>query len=118
MDTTVVRFGFPDCDGPEGNQLAESLLSEIKQDAELKQYLDRDQTTVQRNDREAQDFGVSLIAVLGTPAVIILAKAVKSWVERTGTILEINGARIKNVRSQDYAEIVRAIENKAGSPRK
>jgi Effector Associated Constant Component 1 len=119
MNTTTISIAFPDLDSPEANEQAESLLSELRQDAELKGHLDLDQTGVKRTDREAQDFGVTLIAVLGTPAIIILAKAVKSWVERTGTTsIELNGVRIKNVRSQDAAAIAKMLESNPGSPRK
>jgi hypothetical protein len=113
---TTVSIAFPDLDSPEANERAESLLSELKQDADLKGHLDLVQTGVKRTDREAQDFGVTLIAVLGTPAVIILAKAIKSWAERTGTDVELNGVHIKNVRGQDIAAIAKALEH--GSPRK
>jgi hypothetical protein len=54
---------------------------------------------LQRADRENQDFEVTLIAVLTTPA-IILARAIKSWMEGTGTTtISVNACRIDNVRS-------------------
>src|ERR1039458_7325085 len=119
MNTTTVSIAFPDLNHPNANTQAESLLSELKQDAKLKGLLDLDETGVKRIDREGQDFGVTLIAVLGTPAVIILAKAVERSVERTGTTsIAINGVRIDNVRSQDVAAIAKALEGNAGSTRK
>jgi hypothetical protein len=112
MSTATVNIGFPDLDGPEANKRAEGLLSELKQDSELKGHLDVQQTVVKRTRPEAQDFGVTLIAVLGTPAIIILAKAIKSWAERTGTTsIELNGVRINNIRSQDAAAIMKALES-------
>jgi hypothetical protein len=54
--------------------------------------------------------------VLGTQAVIILAQAIKSWAERTGTTsIEWDGVRIDNVRSQDAAAIAAAVKGKAGT---
>jgi len=48
--------------------------------------------------------------VLGTPAIVILARAIKSWIERTGTTtIELNGVRIDNVRSRDVASIVQVL---------
>src|SRR5271154_1053269 len=102
-DMTEVRIVFPDLDGPAAGERAQDLLHELRQDAELLPHLDRDRTTVARDDPAALDFGVTLIAVLGTPAIIILAKAIRDWAERTGTVVEANGTRIQNVRSQDTA---------------
>lgn len=110
-DTISIRFGFPGLDGPRANKSAESLLSDLKSSAILAQHLRRDETHVARTDRESMDFGTILIAVLGTQAVILLAEAVKSWVERTGTTtIEVNGLRIENVHSKDVAAIVKAIQ--------
>jgi hypothetical protein len=112
MNTTTVNIAFPGLDGPAANKRAEDLLSELKQNSELKGQLNVDQTSVKRTRPDTQDFGVTLIAVLGTPAIIILAKAIKSWADRTGTTtIELNGVRITNVRSEDTAAIVKALES-------
>jgi len=117
MDTTVVSITFPGLASPDANEQAENLLSELKQDVELRGVLDLDQTGVKRDDREAQDFGVTLVAVLGTPAILVLANAIKSWVERTGTTtIALDGVRIENIRSKDAAAIVKELEGKANSP--
>jgi hypothetical protein len=110
MDTSIaVKIIFPDLDDAQAHEEAQSLLSEIKQDSELRPHLELEQTTIVRSDKEAMDFGATLIAVLGTPAVIILARAIKAWVERTGVAIQLNNVRIENVRSQDLAAIVQAI---------
>lgn len=118
-ETTEVRIAFPGLDGPAAHEKAESLLRELRQDPELHAHLDRDRTAVARTDPQAMDFGATLIAVLGTPAIIILARAIKSWAERTGTTtIALDGVRIENVRSQDAAAIVAALEKRgaAGTP--
>jgi hypothetical protein len=110
MGMVTARFSFPDLDDAAANEHAQDLLSEFKQDRELRSHLDLDRTLVARTDAEALDFGATLIAVLGTPAIIILARAVKSWVERTGTsVIEVNGVRLENVRSRDIEAIVKAL---------
>jgi hypothetical protein len=112
MDTTTVDIAFPELDGPDANMRAEDLLSELRQDSELKGYLDVQQTAVKRTRPDAQDFGVILVAVLGTPAIIILARAIKAWAERTDTAnIVLNGVRITNVRSQDVAAIIKAVRS-------
>ena len=114
METsTIVRIAFPDLDDAAANEQAEGLLSELKQDAELRKALDLEKTVIARTDKEALDFGATLIAVLGTPAIIILAKAIQSWVERTGTTtIELNGIKIDNVKSRDVTSIVGAIQGR------
>jgi hypothetical protein len=109
-EETVIRINFPDTDPRSAHDYADSLLSDLKQDPDLHRILNIDGSRVVRNDREAQDFGATLIVALGTPAVILLAKAIKSWAERTGqTTIELDGVRIENIRSRDAASILRAL---------
>jgi hypothetical protein len=108
MNKATVKIAFPDVDDAEAHEQAQNLLSELKQDSDLRPQLDLTQTKIIRTDQEALDFGTTLIAVLGTPAIIILARAIRSWMERTGTDMDINGVRIRNVRSQDAAAIIEA----------
>lgn len=111
IDETSVTIGFPGVGTMKAGELATSLLSVLKQDTALRKHLDRDRTRIARTDPEAHDFGATLIAVLGTQAVIILAQAIKSWAERTGTTsIEWDGVRIDNVRSQDAAAIAAAVK--------
>jgi hypothetical protein len=117
MGTTTVKIAFPDLDDAEAHEQAQNLLSELKQDSELRPQLDLQRTAIARTDEEAMDFGATLIAVLGTPAVIILARAIRSWIERTGTSIELNGVRIENVRSQDASSIIEAaLKTKSPAP--
>jgi hypothetical protein len=106
---------FPGLDGPAANEQARHLLRELEGDADLKPYLDRENTRVKRDDQSKQDFGVTLVAVFGAPAVVILAQAIKSWAERTGVEVNIKndgGVEFKNVRSKDVASIAKALEEK------
>ena len=116
MNTTV-RIAFPDLDDAEASEHAQSLLSELKQNPEVRSNLDLAQSSVARDDPQAMDFGATLIVVLGTPAIVILARAIKSWMERTGTAVELNGVRIDNVRSQDIAAIIGALEREPPAAR-
>lgn len=110
MRATEIKIEFPGVDDAEGAECAESLLSELKQDPALIDSLDRERTVIARGEREAMDFGATLIAVLGTPAIIVLAHTLKSWLERTGTSkIALNGILIDNVRSADIASIVAAL---------
>jgi hypothetical protein len=112
---TEVRLTFPHLDDAAAGEQAQKLLHELRQNAELIPHLDRKKTAVARTNPEALDFGVTLLAVLGTPAVIILAKAIRDWMERTGTKVEANGIVVTNVRSQDAAAIVAASRKGTGA---
>jgi hypothetical protein len=112
-EETVIKIVFPGLDTEKANSEAEDLLSELKQSAEMHGKLDQSRSRVARTSKEAMDFGATLVLVLGAPAMIILARAVKSWAERTGTIVEMDGVRINNVRSQDLPAVVKELEKKS-----
>jgi hypothetical protein len=111
VEQHTVQINFPDATPDVANTLAESLGTELRQD------LPRDQGPIQadvvRTDPQAQDFGTTLVLLLGTPVLLALANAVRDWAKRKdqGSI-EINGVRINNVASKDAADIIRAIKQK------
>jgi hypothetical protein len=110
-EETIIRVGFPDLDSPTANEEARHLLSELRQNPEIHRALNSQRSMPARDDRELQDFGASLVLVLGTPAIITLAGAIKAWVERRGrTTIQINDVKIENVRSRDAATIIHELE--------
>jgi hypothetical protein len=115
MDQTSIEIRFPGVTPDAANQLAESLADELQREVRVEGAPVKPE--VRRTDRTAMDFGTTLAIVLGTPAVIILARAVRDWAKRNdrGTI-EMNGVVIKNVPGAEVADIVKAINTgrKAG----
>jgi hypothetical protein len=92
----------------QANQFAETLSRELKQsvpDVNVRR---------KRENEETQDFGTTLVLVLGTPAAIALAKALQSWAARYGTSVSVSDENgtvlLKNVQGSDAAKIVAAIE--------
>lgn len=116
MTVSNVEISVPSLKGPAANQALDTLFSEFRRDPDLNKALDMDQTGVRRTDDEAQDFGATLVAVLGTPAVIYLAIAIKRWAERTGTVVVANGVEIRNVRSEDIAKVAAALASTSPKP--
>jgi Effector Associated Constant Component 1 len=118
-EETVIRVDFPDLNSANAHEEARSLLSELQQDAKLRRSLNVDKTALARTDKEAQDFGATLVIVLGTPAIIIFANTIKSWAERTGrTTIRLNGVRIENVHSHHVAGILSALRTNAVSQKR
>jgi hypothetical protein len=70
----VIRF--QDTSLAEANVLAESL-----RDAILDSHPDVSVKT-QRDDPSLQDFGATLVLLLGAPAVVVVAKGIEQWLKR------------------------------------
>jgi hypothetical protein len=105
---------FPDESPDKANQLAEALAAELRR--EVFKDGDPKSAEVVRVDPTRQDFGTTLVLLLGTPVLLALANAVRDWAKRTdhGT-LDINGVRITNVASKDVAEIITALNHQPPS---
>jgi hypothetical protein len=107
VEIKSVRIAFPDDTPDRAGNLAEDLAEEVRR--EVRDNGKPVQGEVRRTDPEAQDFGTTLVILLGTRAVVILARAIRDWARRKEqATIEINGVRVVNVASQDVAEIVRA----------
>jgi hypothetical protein len=66
-----------------------------------------------REDERTQDFGATLILVLGTPAVIAAIKAIRDWSTRKNAaaiIRKKNGELVvKGLESKDVADVAKAL---------
>src|ERR1700685_241831 len=76
-------IGFPGVSAAEANRAAASL-SEALRDIDPTVSVE----TV-RDRPDAQDFGATLVLVLGTASISALSKGISSWIARSGTKLEI-----------------------------
>lgn len=116
MDKQEIEITFPGVSPDVANTLAESLATEIGR--EVTDGGKRVEPRVVRSDPTAQDFGATLVLVLGTPAVIILAKAIRDWAKRTDrSDISVNGNKITSVNSRDVADIVKALNSPPTRPR-
>ena len=71
----------------------------------------------QQTDPNSQDFGATLVLILGTPAVIVLAKGIKDWLGRNPnasiTVETVEGKVVATgVTSADAASIADKLLSK------
>lgn len=98
----------------DANQLAESLRNELLAvDPEV-----RAETV--RESKETMDFGGTLVLVLGTPAVTLVARAILKWAARTNTssirLERPDGTLIADrLESKDVPSLVKAFSNARSS---
>jgi hypothetical protein len=106
-----IEITFPGETPDVAGSLAESLRTEIKR--ELPSDKGSVSAEVVRTDPTAQDFGTTLILLLGTPVLLALANAVRDWAKRKDRAsIVINGVHINNVASKDVGDIINAINQK------
>jgi hypothetical protein len=107
MATHEVIISFPEVSPAQANQYA-AELQDILQQASNEVSIER-----VRTDDEAQDFGATLAIILGTPAAIALATAVKRWLARRGTKVVVKTKRgellIEDLDGKDAATIAVAF---------
>jgi hypothetical protein len=105
----TITFGGKTPD--KAGQLAESLKKDMMALPDVS-------AEVRRDSPDPQDFGATLVLILAAPAVVVLANAVRDWARRTETgEIIINGNRVTNARSEDAAEIIRAIKGDSAKPK-
>jgi hypothetical protein len=109
-DETVFELRFEGITLDEGNVLAKELQEEV-----LAAHKDAN-VRVTKDDESNQDFGATLVLVLGTPAVVIIARAIADYIHRRGvsvTITAEGGVSIKNLKSTDVANVVKNLPKKS-----
>jgi hypothetical protein len=90
----------------EANRLAQDLENELKRNSV---HVSRG-----REDVSSQDFGGTLIMLLGTPAVVAVAHALHAWaVRKNASALRIESGDhkliAKDIESKDAARLVEAF---------
>jgi hypothetical protein len=111
MNQQKVVVKFENCSVADANRWAEDLRRDLL-DGVPDMQVDR-----QRDNPAAQDFGATLVLVLGTPAIVMLAKALKAWLARNNAasirLETADGILVaNNLESKDAAAIVQAFPRK------
>jgi hypothetical protein len=101
------KIGFVGTSSAQGNRYAESLLRTLR-DVDPAVQIERARTR-----QDTQDFGASLLLVLGTAAATAVAKGIANWMGRnSGARIEIttDGKVIgTDLDSRDVAKIAEAF---------
>jgi hypothetical protein len=103
-----IRLRFEDVSLAEGGQRANELRDQLLDSGAVN---DKD-VEITKDDPRTQDFGATLVLVLGAPAAVVLAKGIKDYLERRGgtVVVESDGKVVASgVRGSDVARIVEAI---------
>jgi len=110
--TRDFEIAFEGADRAEASRLANVLEAELREVSEL--------SIARKKDRsDSQDFGSTLVLVFGTPAAIVLAKAISNFLQRnTGARIRITKAGDVFANNLDSRDAARIAEVFAGSQSK
>lgn len=112
MSRRTVEIRFPGKTDDEANRLAAQLQKEIWSLGEEEVEVRR-----RRENEDAQDFGATLILILGTAAVTAVARGIEAWIRRTGTTIQLpDGTVIKSVDSSNLPAIVAGLRGNSPPP--
>ena len=98
---------FRDCTPDEANDYAADLEAELDGvDAEVN-------VSRQKDQQDAQDFGATLVLILGTGAITALAKGLSTWIARNSgarVVITKDGKVVaENLNSEDAARVVASV---------
>lgn len=104
----MVIIKFPGVTDDEANQFAGNLSAELSED------IVGVEATPARTRRDTQDFGATLVLLLGTASATAVATGIKNWLTRKGTKADFysrDGKHVllENVQSKDIREIAKAL---------
>ena len=91
-DQVTFAIRFPDLELGAAGEAARDLRDRMLDDAGRGAAVD-----IRKDDPTNQDFGATLVAVIGTPAILALAKGIATWIRAQGTTVEveIDGAKAR-----------------------
>jgi hypothetical protein len=103
------RLTFQNVSTADANKLAQELERELSR-AGI-------QVSRRRDSESAQDFGATLVLVLGTPAVLVAARSLHAWVQRKNAgrlrIEDDRGTLVaENIESKDAPALAEAFNKR------
>jgi hypothetical protein len=109
MDKAGIAIHFPDVTPDLGNVYAEDLRASLEESLKAGGRLER-----RRTSSESQDFGATLVLILGTSAVTAIAQGIRTWLARNSGVsidIVVRGKvfRARNLDSQGVQELARVL---------
>ena len=109
MDKAGITIHFPDVTPDVGNVYAEDLRSSLEESLEAGGLVER-----RRTSPESQDFGATLVLILGTSAVTAIAQGIRTWLARNSDVsidIVVRGKvfRARNLDSQGVQELAKVL---------
>ena len=108
-DKETLKIRFPSMETGDAGNAARNLQEEIEDE------LPTADVKIDKDNMDTMDFGSTLVVVLGTPAVIALAKGIAKWMarERSEIEIEIDSEKVRikaaGTVNENVARIVEAI---------
>jgi hypothetical protein len=107
MSKEQVLLTFPTATTADANVYAkqlEQVLREAHEDVAVEQS---------KPDKSTMDFGATLVLVLGAPATVAVARALRAWIQRNNATIMIETPKgkmsVTNADTKDLANIVQAL---------
>ena len=109
MDNDRITIRFPDVTEDLGNAYAEDLQASLTDSLATGDWVER-----VRTNPESQDFGATLVLVLGTTAVTAIAEGIRTWLARnSGVSIDIvvggKTVRARNLDNQGVQELAKVL---------
>ena len=106
MSSSEISLAIEGVSAAEAARQAQALRQELQRTV-------KDVQVEQRRDKpNAQDFGATLVLILGAPAVVELARAIHAYMKRAGTSIVIRKdgktVRLSGLESKDVAAALQA----------
>jgi hypothetical protein len=101
------EFSFDNCTPADAAVLAMALEEQFREDIPAAAL------SLRKDREDSQDFGATLVLVLGTPVAVVLARSIGAFLQRnSGASLTISASGeiiAKNLNSNDAARIAEAF---------
>jgi hypothetical protein len=107
--SNTITIRFPDATSDEANKYSSDLAEDLSEIKDLK-------AETRRDEPEAQDFGATVVLILGTASVTAIAHGIEKWLAKHGTSMIIEDEHgqviLNNVDSKDAAAIAKALSKR------
>jgi hypothetical protein len=114
MDNPQITIQFPDVTDDLGNVYAEDLRTSLAESLDPGDWVER-----RRTNPDSQDFGATLVLVLGTTAITAIAEGIRTWLARnSGVSIDIvvggKTVRARNLDNQGVQELAKVLAAASG----